>query len=103
MSARKFVCLLLSVLVAVLIPTACRRNRSGGPFVIALGDNIRTIDPIGSPSVDAASERIRTLMFNSLVKKNEKFDYVPDLAANIQRSEDGLVFTFVLRDGVTFH
>ena len=28
-------------------------------FVIALGDNIRTIDPIGSPSVDAASERVR--------------------------------------------
>jgi peptide/nickel transport system substrate-binding protein len=43
------------------------------------------------------------LIFNSLVKKNEKFDYVPELASNIQRSEDGLSFTFTLRDGVTFH
>ena len=71
--------------------------------VIALSDNIKTIDPIGSPSVDAASERVRALMFNSLVKKDEKFDYVPDLASGIKRSDDGLSFTFTLRDGVTFH
>lgn len=71
--------------------------------MIALSDNVKTIDPIGSPSVDAASERVRALMFNSLVKKDEKFDYVPELASNIQRSEDGLTFTFTLREGVTFH
>ncbi|HEV7473859.1 MAG TPA: ABC transporter substrate-binding protein [Pyrinomonadaceae bacterium] len=89
--------------MAVLIPLGCRRNRSGGPFVIALGDNIRTIDPIGSPSVDAASERVRTLMFNSLVRKDEKFDYVGELASDIKRSDDNLSFTFTLRDGVKFH
>src|SRR5213594_3650620 len=99
MIARKLVSLFLVVSIAAMLPAACRRNRSGGPFVIALGDNIRTIDPIGSPSVDAASERVRTLMFNSLVKKNEKFDYVGELASNIQRSADGLTFTFTLRDG----
>src|SRR6185436_11792359 len=70
--------------------------------VIALSDNLKTIDPIGSPSVDAASERVRALMFNSLVKKDDKFEYVPELASNIQRSDDGLTFTFTLRDGVTF-
>ena len=102
MSTRKVVCLLLAILMAALVP-ACRRNRSGGPFVIALGDNIRTIDPIGSPSVDAASERVRTLMFNSLVKKNENFDYVGELASDIKRSDDNLTFTFTLRDGVKFH
>lgn len=83
------------------IATSCRRKSEA--FIIALGDNIRTIDPIGSPSVDAASERVRTLMFNSLVKKNEKFEYVGELASDIKRSDDGLSFTFVLRDGVTFH
>lgn len=89
------------VLGAILLPSACRR--AGGVFVIALSDNVKTIDPIGSPSVDAASERVRVLMFNSLVKKDEKFDYVPELASKIDRSEDGLTFTFTLRDGVTFH
>src|SRR5437868_13376599 len=97
-------CLTLTVLllIAIILPAGCRRTQSN-VFVVALSDNIKTIDPIGSPSVDAASERVRTLMFNSLVKKDEKFDYVPELASNIQRSDDGLTFTFTLRDGVTFH
>src|SRR5437667_6594996 len=101
-SFRFLKCLALtSVLLAMLWPAACRRRSN--VFVVALSDNVKTIDPIGSPSVDAASERVRTLMFNSLVKKDEKFDYVPELASNIQRSADGLSFTFSLRDGVTFH
>ena len=104
MSATKFGSLFLAVLVAVSASCAgCRRNHSGGPFVIALGDNIRTIDPIGSPSVDAASERVRTLMFNSLVKKDEKFDYVGELASEVKRAPDNVTYTFVLRDGVKFH
>src|SRR5207249_5801238 len=89
------------VLTLLLLPPGCRRRSN--VFVVALSDNLKTIDPIGSPTVDAASERVRALMFNSLVKKDEKFDYVPELASNIQRSDDGLTFTFTLRDGVTFH
>src|SRR6266850_1409797 len=100
---RFFKCLVLGLLLltAILLPSACRRSQSN-VFVIALSDNIKTIDPIGSPSVDAASERVRSLMFNSLVKKDEKFDYVGELASNIQRSDDGLTFTFTIRDGVKF-
>ena len=94
--------LLLAVLTALLtFPPGCRRGSDA--FVIALGDNIRTIDPIGSPSVDAASERVRTLIFNTLVKKNEKFDYTGELASDIKRSDDGLTYTFTLQDGVKFH
>ncbi|HEX6649091.1 MAG TPA: ABC transporter substrate-binding protein, partial [Pyrinomonadaceae bacterium] len=100
MSKSKFI--LFAVIISLLIlPAGCRHR--GNAFVIALGDNIRTIDPIGSPSVDAASERVRTLIFNSLVKKNEKFDYVGELASDIKRSDDGLTYTFTLRDGVKFH
>jgi peptide/nickel transport system substrate-binding protein len=93
--------LVFVLLTLLVLPLGCRRN-SGG-FVIALGDNIRTIDPIGSPSVDAASERLRTLIFNTLVKKDDKFDYSGELASDIKRSDDGLTFTFALRDGVKFH
>jgi len=93
--------LLIFLTALLIIPPGCRRRSNA--FVIALGDNIRTIDPIGSPSVDAASERVRTLIFNSLVKKDEKFDYVGELASNIKRSDDGLTYTFTLHDGVKFH
>jgi peptide/nickel transport system substrate-binding protein len=93
--------LLIFLTALLIIPPGCRRRSDA--FVIALGDNIRTIDPIGSPSVDAASERVRTLIFNSLVKKNEKFDYTGELASDIKRSDDGLTYTFILHDGVKFH
>jgi peptide/nickel transport system substrate-binding protein len=89
------------ILAAISLSSGCRKRSTG--FVIALSDGIKTIDPIGSPSVDAASERVRVLMFNSLVKKDAKFDYVPDLASDIKRSDDGLTFTFTIRNGVTFH
>src|SRR5918992_1067315 len=85
----------------MMLAAGCRKRSDA--FVIALGDNIRTIDPIGSPSTDAASERVSTLIFNKLVKKNEQFDYVGELASDIKRSDDGLTFTFTLRDGVKFH
>jgi peptide/nickel transport system substrate-binding protein len=98
---RRVTVMFLIAAVFLTLGASCRRRSSS--FVIALGDNIRTIDPIGSPSVDAASERVRALMFNSLVKKNEKFDYVGDLASDIKQSGDGTVFTFTLHDGVKFH
>lgn len=99
MTTRKFILVIVALLM--IVPAGCRQRSDA--FVIALGDNIRTIDPIGSPSVDAASERVRTLIFNSLVKKDEKFDYTGELASNILRSGDGLTYTFTLRDGVKFH
>ena len=42
-------------------------------------------------------------MFSSLVKKNEKFEYVGELAQEIRVSEDGKSVTFVLKEGVKFH
>lgn len=72
-----------------------------GPFVVVLESNPETLDQLRG--TDASSERLRQLMFNSLVRKDKNFDYEGDLASNIQASPDGLVYTFNLRDGVKFH
>ena len=72
-----------------------------GPFVVVLEGNPETLDQLRS--TDAASERLRQLMFNSLVRKDKNFDYEGDLASDIKTSPDGLVYTFTLRDGVKFH
>jgi peptide/nickel transport system substrate-binding protein len=91
----------LFLVVIVLWPTGCVPPRQS--LVIALSDSFRTIDPLGSPAVDAASERVRVLIFNSLVKNDDKSDYSGELASDIKRSSDNLTYTFSLRDGIRFH
>jgi peptide/nickel transport system substrate-binding protein len=42
-------------------------------------------------------------MFSSLVQFDVELGLVPDLAENWTVSEDGLTYSFALRDGLTFH
>ncbi len=102
MHNKRLLVLALFVIGFISLASTCR-DRSGGVFTIALDGKFSTLDPIGSVTVDANAERIRTLMYNSLIKKDEKFEYVGDLATEIKASEDGLSYTFPLRDGVKFH
>ena len=81
---------------------ACR-TRNVEYVTIALPEPFSTFNTLTSEKSDAAAERVRNLMFNSLVKKNEKFEYVGELAKEIKTSEDGKVITFVLLDNVKFH
>jgi peptide/nickel transport system substrate-binding protein len=43
------------------------------------------------------------LIYDTLVVKNEKFEFVPSLAESVEESADHQTFTFHLRSGVTFH
>ncbi|HEY0050747.1 MAG TPA: ABC transporter substrate-binding protein, partial [Pyrinomonadaceae bacterium] len=52
---------------------------------------------------DAAADRVRNLMFNSLVRKNEKFEYVGELAKDVKIDAANLTVTFTLQDNVKFH
>jgi peptide/nickel transport system substrate-binding protein len=96
--------ILLFVLIIGFLSMASNcRNRGSNTFTIAMDGKFSTLDPIGSVTVDANAERLRTLMYNSLVKKDDKFDYVGDLAKEYKVSEDGLTYTFTLHDNVKFH
>lgn len=90
------VCLLLT-------GSACHRRAAGDAFVLVLEANTdpRALNPLLAS--DAASERFRQLMFNSLMKKNERFEYVPELISDYKVAPDGLSVTFTLRDNVKFH
>ncbi len=70
---------------------------------IAAPEKFSTFDTLTATASDGAAERIRDLIFNSLVKKDEKFDYVGDLAREIKTSANGKTIIFVLRDDVKFH
>lgn len=91
----------LLIIISVL-GFACRKQGSG-TVTIALSEKFSGLDTISSVSTDAAADRIRTLMFNSLVRKNERFEYVGELAKDIKIGADNVTITFELRTGVKFH
>jgi peptide/nickel transport system substrate-binding protein len=94
-------CLLFVALLCLpLSGVACRRA-GGDAFVMVLEASAKTLDPLRG--TDAASERYRQLMFNQLMRKNEQFDYVGELASSVQTAPDGLSVTFTLQDNVKFH
>lgn len=94
--------LLLALLASLCFTAACRK-RASGTVTLALSEKFSGLDTITSVSTDAAADRLRTLMYNSLVKKNERFEYVGELAKDIKVAPDNLSITFELRDGVKFH
>jgi peptide/nickel transport system substrate-binding protein len=94
--------LLLILLLALVLAASCRRTST--EFVtIALPEKFSTLDTLTSTASDSAADRVRNLIFNTLVKKNESFEYVGELAKEINVSADGTTVTFVLQDNVKFH
>ena len=95
--------LLILIFTLVLVfTTACRRTNSEY-VTIALSEKFTTLDTLTSTGSDSAADRVRNLIFNTLVRKNESFDYVGELAKEISVSPDGMTVTFTLRDNVKFH
>jgi ABC-type transport system substrate-binding protein len=94
-----FVVLLITLFALSL---SCRRNNT--EFVtVALPEKFTTFDTLTTSASDAAAERVRNIIFNTLVRKDEHFNYVGELAKDIKVSDDGKTITFTLRDGVKFH
>ncbi|MFZ1701755.1 MAG: ABC transporter substrate-binding protein [Pyrinomonadaceae bacterium] len=96
--------LLPLLLLASFFATAstCRQRGSDG-VTVALPEKFSAFDTLTSTASDAAAERVRNLMFNALIRKNENFEYVGELAKEVSTSEDGKTITLTLRDGVKFH
>lgn len=95
---RFFPCLLLTFL---MLTFACKRQAAPDQMTVVIEKKITKLDP--RVSSDSADERFRQLVFNSLTRKNEKFEAVPALAASIDAAPDFNTFTFRLREGVQFH
>lgn len=100
MPSRRLVFVILALAAATALTLAGCRGGARTQFVTVLDANPATLDPLDG--TDAASERLRQLMFNSLLRKNEKFEYVGDLASDYKVADDGKTVTFTLNDGVMF-
>jgi peptide/nickel transport system substrate-binding protein len=89
-------------LILCLLLSNCTDHTSAdsGVVTVALDQTPDNLDPrIGQ---NAASQRLAALMFNSLVRKNENSEVVPDLALNWEMP-DATTYMFHLRNGVRFH
>lgn len=76
---------------------------AGGTLNLGFGiSQIPNLDPAKVNLGIVAGELVSNL-FSSLVQFDETLGLIPDLAENWTVSEDGLVYTFTLRDGLTFH
>ena len=74
---------------------------NGDALVVAsIGDASRLLPILAT---DSASGDIVGLLFNGLLKYNERLEIVGDLAESWTVSEDGLTMTFVLRPGIRWH
>jgi peptide/nickel transport system substrate-binding protein len=93
--------LFLVIITVFTLSVACTRTNNGA-VTIALSDKFSGLDTISTTSPDAAADRIRNLMFNSLVKKNDKFEYVGELG-DFKVGEDNLTLTFTLKENIKFH
>src|SRR5262249_8173179 len=96
---------LLGLLVLFCLACAmagCRRGGRPGVLVIAAESPPRGFDPRFSTSFQT-SARIMQLIYDTLLVKNEKFEFAPSLAERFEESEDHKIFTFHLRAGVKFH
>lgn len=101
MNNLRYFCLVLLISISIAF-AGCRRTNSEY-VTVALSEQFNTFDTLTTEKNDAAAERVRNLLFNSLVKKAENFDYIGELASEIKTSEDGKAITFILRDGIKFH
>ena len=74
--------------------------KGGGTFVINETENIRSLDPVGIN--DVVSHHVAHQIYDLLVDLDSNLQLVPDLAYRWDLSEDGLLYTFHLRQGVYF-
>lgn len=74
---------------------------TGGIWEEAISRDPHTLDP--AHGVTLLDSRLIAMLFNGLVALTPDGRLVPDLAARWEVDDDGLTYTFTLREGVKFH
>lgn len=75
--------------------------QSGGTLIVGTTDEPDTLNPYLTQLVGGSD--ITTGVMDTLMRYDSKQQLFPALAESFEISDDGLTYTFVLREGVTFH
>jgi len=89
---------LLAILLALTMGAALAQ---GETLRVLLSSQLTTLEPQETTDTDSAA--VRYQIYNGLLRMTESGDAVADLAESWEINDDGTVYTFALKDGVTFH
>lgn len=81
--------------VSVTVPSP------GGSLTEGVVGTARFINPL--LALSGPDKDLTMLVYSGLMRATPEGEFVPDLAERYEVSEDGTVYTFTLRDGLTFH
>ena len=73
----------------------------GGTYIMLSQDAIESLSP--DDTTEGVQNATISNLFDGLYVVNEQYELEPVLADSYEASEDGLVYTFTLKSGVTFH
>ncbi len=93
------VLLFLTVFLAASFSTVMAQDNE--TLVMGIEDEISNLDP-GETTI-SVNERVASLIFDGLVEYGENNRIVPGIAEDWTVSDDGLEYTFDIREGVMFH
>jgi len=93
---------LLAICGLFALVAGCGSGNSVSTLIYAQPEDPKTLDPINTDIAEAV--HVLTNVFDTLVTyHDETMEIVPALAKSWEHSDDGLAWTFHLRQGVTFH
>jgi peptide/nickel transport system substrate-binding protein len=95
--------LLGTVLIALLLGSVmfAQEPNRGGTLVVGFNAEPSSLAPWRSG--DTNTHRVYSAIYETLVGQYETLEIMPGLAESWEVSEDGTVYTFDLREGITFH
>jgi len=101
-----FLLISLSVILSIIISpfVSCKTavELSGNDQVLNLADTGPiTLDP--ATAMESSSAMYILQLFSGLVRLDENLNVIPDIAYNWDKSEDGKIYTFHLRENAKFH
>lgn len=91
----------LSSVIAPAQQQAIGQPKQGGTFVAVGHQEVPTLSP--DKAVGSVPTFVIQQLYNALVETDENFEIQPVLAESYEISDDGLIYTFKLREGVLFH
>ena len=97
MKSKKIIALALVVLMAFSF-AACGGSKEDTPLAVQIGPNPETLDPALNSAVDGGNMLIT--LFETLLIIDEDGTVQPGQAESYTVSDDGLVWTFTMRDGL---